>query len=73
MIKSIFSAEYKKIIKQLKNARLEAGLTQEEVARKLNVNRSYISKIEIGERRLDVLELKKFAKIYNKEINYFYK
>jgi len=58
MIKSIFKEEYKKLIRKLKKARLEAGLSQVQVAKQLETNQSYISKIEIGERRVDVIELK---------------
>ncbi|KKS34225.1 MAG: DNA-binding helix-turn-helix protein [Parcubacteria group bacterium GW2011_GWC2_42_13] len=73
MSKSIYSKEYQNIIKKLKKARLNAKLKQEDVAEKLNKPQSYISKIERGERRLDVAEMKKFAKLYNKDINYFIK
>ncbi|MCP5512372.1 MAG: helix-turn-helix transcriptional regulator [Leptospiraceae bacterium] len=56
---------------KLKKARLESGLKQIEVARKLNQPQSYVSKCESGEKRVDIIELCRFAKIYNKEINYF--
>jgi len=71
MSKSIYSKEYKEIIKRLKGARIEAGLTQQEVANKLGKPQSYISKIESGERRLDVAEMKKFTEIYKKPSSYF--
>jgi len=63
--------KYKKILARLKKARQDAGLKQTEVAKKLNRPQSYISKIERGERRIDVAELKELAKIYKKDINYF--
>ncbi|NLE07047.1 MAG: helix-turn-helix transcriptional regulator [Parcubacteria group bacterium] len=71
MNKSIYSKEYKKTIERLKKARFEIGLKQEEVAKKLKKPQSYLSKIERGERRIDVAELQELAKIYKKEINYF--
>ncbi|MGI6314952.1 MAG: helix-turn-helix domain-containing protein [Patescibacteria group bacterium] len=71
MSKSIYSKEYKKTIEKLKKARIEIGLKQEEVAEKLKKPQSYISKIERGERRIDIAELQDIAKIYKKEINYF--
>ena len=37
--------------------RVEAGLRQEEVARELGRPQSFVSNYELGERRLDVLEL----------------
>jgi len=71
MGKSIYSKEYKKTIEKLKKARIEIGLKQEEVAEKLKKPQSYISKIERGERRIDIAELQDLAKAYKKEINYF--
>ncbi len=73
MSKSIYSQEYKEIIERLKTARIDAGLAQHEVAEKLGKPQSYISKIESGERRLDVAEMKKLATIYNKPADYFLK
>ena len=71
MDKSIYSKEYTTITKRLKQARINAGLKQEEVADRLSKPQSYISKIERGERRVDIVELKILAKIYNKKIPYF--
>lgn len=73
MSKSVYSKDYKEIIERLKAARVEAGLAQEEVADKLGKPQSYISKIESGERRLDVAEMKKFSVIYKKDISFFMK
>ena len=71
MNKSVYSKEYKKTMEKLKKARIEAGLKQEEVAKKLKKPQSYISKIERGERRIDIKEMYDIAKIYKKDINYF--
>jgi transcriptional regulator with XRE-family HTH domain len=71
MPKSIYSKEYRDITKKLQKARKESGLKQIDVALKLGKPQSYVSKIEKGERRLDIVELKKIAKIYNKNITYF--
>ncbi len=73
MSKSIFSKDYKDIIERLKKARIDAGFTQQEVAEKLDKPQSFISKIESGERRLDVAEVKKFANVYKKDISFFIK
>ena len=73
MGRSIRTKEYQDFALKLKNARLEAGLTQVDASKKLKRPQSYISKAEAGEQRLDVVELQKFAKIYNKNINYFIK
>lgn len=73
MEKTIYSSEYKKIIDKLKDARIKAGLTQIDVAKRLKKHQSYISKIESRERRLDIIELKLLASLYKKDINYFLK
>jgi len=73
MKKSIYSKEHKYIVEKLKRARIEAGLGQEEAARLLGRTQSYISKIESGQRRIDVVQLKSFAKIYKKRLDYFIK
>jgi transcriptional regulator with XRE-family HTH domain len=52
-------------------ARLEAGLTQAQVAKILKRPQSHLSNVESEQQRVDVLELKRFAKIYKKDINYF--
>ena len=70
---SLYTKEHKAIIEKLKKARVEAGLDQVDVAKKLNKTQSYISKIESGQRKVDVIQLKKFADIYKKPINYFIK
>lgn len=56
MAKTIHSKRHTEFCALLRQARKDAGLTQEELARKLGKYKTYISKIEAGERRLDVLE-----------------
>ncbi|OGY64161.1 MAG: hypothetical protein A3B92_01305 [Candidatus Harrisonbacteria bacterium RIFCSPHIGHO2_02_FULL_42_16] len=73
MGKSIRTKEYQNFAEKLKKTRLEAGLTQVQVSKKLKRPQSYISKAEAGEQRLDVVELKKFAMLYKKDIHYFIK
>lgn len=73
MPRAIYTKDHDEIVARLKRARIEAGLGQVEVARKLGKTQSYLSKIESGQRRFDVLQLKEFAKIYKKELEYFIK
>lgn len=61
----------KALILKLKQARIESGLTQVQVAEKIRKPQSFISKIEQGERRLDVTELSALAKVYKKPISFF--
>ena len=73
MIKSIHTKEYADFVKKLRKARMEMGLTQVQVAKKLKRPQSHISNIESGQQRVDVVELQRFAKLYKKEVNYFIK
>lgn len=61
MEKSIYSAEYQQLCTVLRQLRREAGLTQVDVAKRLDVPQSFVSKYESGERRLDVIELRHVA------------
>ena len=71
MTNTIHTQQYKQFVKRLKEARVKAGLNQTNVAKKFKKPQSYISKVEAGEQRVDIVELKIFAKLYNKDINYF--
>jgi transcriptional regulator with XRE-family HTH domain len=57
MPRSQHSDRYKLLCDRLFDSRRKLGMTQEELARRLNRPQSYISKYESGERRLDVIEL----------------
>ena len=73
MPKTIYSKDHKYIVERLKKARQGADLDQIDVAKLLKKTQSYISKIESGQRRIDILALKEFARIYKKSIDYFLK
>ena len=68
-----YEVKYQKLIQRLRQARLEAGLTQVDVGKKLKKPQAYVSKIERGERRVDVVELDEFSKLYRKPLEYFLK
>lgn len=61
MLKATFSPEYEAFLGLLKKGRLDRGLTQVELAERLGVTQSVVSKVERGERRLDVVELHKWC------------
>ncbi len=73
MAKTIYSKEHRILVERLKKARKGRGLDQEDVAELLGVSQSSISKMEAGQRRIDIVQLKAFAKIYRKKIDYFIK
>jgi transcriptional regulator with XRE-family HTH domain len=62
MAKAKFSPAYDHLRSMLIKARERAGLRQEDVARRLKLPQSYVSKIELGERRLDVVEYVEFTR-----------
>lgn len=68
MEKSIYSAEYQQLCALLRQLRREAGLTQAQVADRLDVPQSFVSKYESGERRLDVIELRHVAAAMGKTL-----
>ena len=55
---------YEAMLRRLRAARKTAGLTQAEVAAKFGRRQPWLSNIETGERRLDVVELADLAKLY---------
>lgn len=49
------------LMSALKQARLDAGLTQTELAERLKRPQSFVAKYENGERRIEVVELVEIA------------
>jgi transcriptional regulator with XRE-family HTH domain len=60
--KSVFTERYDRFRLLMVAARKSAGLTQDELARKLSRPQSFVSKYERGERRLDVVEFLEVAR-----------
>lgn len=56
MKKTIYSANGKLIAETLKRIRMEANLTQRDLARKLDREHSVVAHCELGERRVDLAE-----------------
>lgn len=48
-------------------------MTQVDVSKSIEQPQSYISKIESGDRRIDVIEFWRLAKIYKKPVDYFFR
>lgn len=57
--------------RRLKEAREYLELSQDEVARELNVPRTAISLMESGQRKVEALELQKLARLYERPVGYF--
>lgn len=58
MKKNIRLDQQKRLLVLLRGIRVDAGLTQSELASRLSRDQTFVSKYESGERRLDVLELR---------------
>jgi transcriptional regulator with XRE-family HTH domain len=68
---SVHSSRYRLFLKLLKEARVAAGMTQVQVAAALGRPQSFVAKCESGERRVDVIELEEFAKLYCRSLSRF--
>jgi ribosome-binding protein aMBF1 (putative translation factor) len=62
--KTVFSEINDELVAFLRDARTKAGLTQVEAAKKLGCRQTFISKIECGERRVDVVEFVLMTRAY---------
>ena len=63
--KSLFSEEYDRFLRLLREARTKAGLTQTQAAKRMKRPQSFVSKCESGERRVDVVEFVACCRSYN--------
>ena len=64
MAKSTFSHQHDRLRIWLSEARRNAGLTQVEAARRLQRPQSYVSDVERGQRRIDVVELVHMCRVF---------
>ncbi|KAA8727811.1 MAG: helix-turn-helix domain-containing protein [Ewingella americana] len=60
---SIYNSDYQEVIGLLKKARQDKGITQVQLAELLGKPQSFVAKFESGERRLDVVEFARIAKL----------
>lgn len=58
MEKSIYTHEYAVVLRLLKETREKSGITQVELAKRLGQSQSFVCKVELGDRRLDVVQLR---------------
>ncbi|MDO7440019.1 helix-turn-helix domain-containing protein [Acinetobacter lactucae] len=70
-MRSIHDPRYQDLIKKLIELRESRNVTQVELARRLNKPQSYVSKIEILERRIDVIELIDWLEVMNTNVKDF--
>ncbi len=69
--KSIHKSEYLVLLRRLRALRTEAGLTQVELSTALQRPQSYISDVERGSRRLDLLQLQELCNACGQSLTEF--
>lgn len=62
MPKTIFGGEHRHLVAVIVEARQASGLTQAELAARVGKDQSFVSIIERGQRRVDVLEFVALAR-----------
>jgi transcriptional regulator with XRE-family HTH domain len=65
--KTVFSKVNDDLVKLMREIRHKAGLTQAQAAKKLGCRQTFISKIECGERRVDVVEFVVMMRAYDSD------
>lgn len=65
MEKSIHTPEYKLFVELLRETRQKAGLTQIQLAEKIGENQVFVSRLERGETRVDVVQLRTLCMALN--------
>jgi transcriptional regulator with XRE-family HTH domain len=69
--KSIHKKEYKYFVQVFTEYRIKAKLLQVDLAKKLGVPQSFVSKIETGQRKVDIIELREICSHLNVTITEF--
>jgi transcriptional regulator with XRE-family HTH domain len=73
MEKSIFTVEHRRLQELLRQIRLGAGLRQEDLAALLGKDQGFISRCESGDRRLDLIELRRICQAVGITLSEFVK
>lgn len=68
MKQSVYQREYVLFLDLLRRYRAESGLTQTQLAERLQQTQSFVSKCERGERRMDVIDLYRFCRAMDTSI-----
>ena len=69
--KALQTKRYRLFLARLRKAREDAGLTQVETAKLLGQPQTWVSKCELGERRVDFVELEDWAAACDKPLTWF--
>jgi transcriptional regulator with XRE-family HTH domain len=71
--KNVYIDQRNRMINLLREMRAEAGLTQTELAARIEKDQTFVSKYESGERRLDVLEVREICQVIGTTLEEFIK
>jgi len=63
MTKSVFTARYGLMLQLLASLREDQGLSQRALSEKLKKHKTFVSKYESGERRIDVVEFLEIVQV----------
>lgn len=70
--KTLGSARHKALIAFLIKKREAIGMTQSELAEKIDEYQSWVARLESGQRRIDVVEFEKLAEILKFDVREFF-
>lgn len=73
MKKKLYIVQRDHLIGLLRDMRLEAGLTQTELAARIKNHQVYVSRYESGQRRLDVIEVREICQAIGVSLEEFIK
>lgn len=65
------AVEWSSIGERVRECRIAAGISQTDLAQKVGLDRTMLAKIEAGKRRLDALELARFASVLEMPMEHF--
>lgn len=68
---SLYDPCYKIFVECLRDFRAQSRMTQQELASQLNCPQSYISKYEQGQKRLDIIEIKRICNVFGVSLTEF--
>ena len=68
---NIYEPGYKIFVECLRDLRAQSRMTQQELAASLNCPQSYISKYEQGQKRLDIVEIRRLCTVLGVSLTEF--
>ena len=68
----LHTPKYTQFLEQLRQLRLQQGVTQVELSKRLGKPQQYVSRCEVGERRLDAVELIEWCDALGADVSVFF-